>query len=170
MFNENIPQEVLNRNKQLIDKYPFLKRDIYEPYLDIQEDEFTWLDDLEPGWKIAFGDDLCRELADAIKKDNCKDSFGFDQIKEKFAQLRLYAHGYDYDKEVAKILNKYEELSSFICGHCGKPAQYITKGWYYPLCEDCIKLINGDYKNIEDFYNFKSYNEVIEEIDKIKNL
>ena len=170
MFSEEIDQEIINKNKRLIEKYPFLKRDVYEPYLDIQEYEFTWLDDLEHGWFVAFGEDLCKELYEAIKKDDCEDTFGFDQIKEKFAQLRLYAHGYDYNKEVDKVLQKYEELSAFICGYCGKPAKYVTKGWYYPLCEDCIKFINGDYKNIEEFYDFESYNKVLEHIEKIKSL
>lgn len=156
-----------NRNKELIKKYPFLKikrNTNYDTWSD------CWLDELEPGWRIAFGEDLCKDLYSAIKEENCKDTFQFEQIKEKFAELRLYASGYNHDDRVSKTLSKYENLSRFFCGCCGKPAKYITTGWYYPLCEDCINLAQGKYIPIEDFYKFNSYKEVLDEIEKIKEV
>ena len=150
-------------NKELIEKYPFLKVD--DPY---SPNNWTncWLDDLEPGWRKAFGKELCEELAAAIKEDDCEDTFGFDQIKEKFAELRLYAHG--YGKKTKEVLAKYEELSKYICGHCGQAATKITRGWIYPLCDACIKDILGGYSPIENFYNFDSYSDVQKEVEHIK--
>lgn len=146
--------------KMLMDKYSFIK---------IKDSEYSWIDDLEPGWKKAFGEDLCKELNKAIKEEGCEDTFEFLQIKEKYGSLRLYASGFKRDGEVDKVLCKYEELSRYICGHCGKFATRITAGWIYPLCDDCIKKVRGESSSIEKFYDFNSYEEILEEINNIKN-
>ena len=144
-------------NKALIEKYPFLKIEGY--------DDGTWLDDLEPGWRIAFGKELCDELLESLLKDNCLDEFKFFQIKEKFGALRLYAFG--YGECTKEVLAKYEELSKYYCGHCGNPARYITRGWIYPLCKDCISKVNSSYVPIEEFYGFESYDDVESEMKNI---
>mgnify|MGYP007069968570 CR=1 FL=1 len=69
-------EETKQLNKDLIEKYPFIK-------IDNEDCEFTWLDDLEPGWKKAFGLQLCEDLVEALKKDNCEDEFTFVQIKDR---------------------------------------------------------------------------------------
>lgn len=148
-------------NKKLVEKYPFLK--------DSDDYRTTWLDDLEEGWRVEFGTQLCNELKEAIEKDGCEETFGFDQIKEKYGSLRLYAHGYNYRGNVDNVLCKYEELSKYICGHCGNPATKITKGWIYPVCDKCGSYITGEHSKIEDFYDFKSYGDVLREIEHIKN-
>ena len=142
-------------NKELIEKYPFLK----------VNDSDCWLDELEPGWRIAFGKELCEELAAAIKEDGCEDTFEIDQIKEKYAELCIYAHG--YGKKTNKILNKYQALSRYVCGHCGKLATKITRGYFYPLCSMCVKDIHGAISPIENFYGFDSYHDVQEEVINI---
>lgn len=159
----------IEENKKLIEEYPFLKITNY--YRDVVENfdsqyEYTWLDDLEPGWRKAFGDILCEELKESLLADECFDEFEFQQIKEKYGSLRLYAS--NYGENTKNILSKYEELSKYICGHCGKPATKITRGWIYPICDDCIRDINGSYSSIEDFYEFNNYDEVLEEIENIK--
>ena len=165
MIIKRISENQIEYNKNLIKKYPFLARGIYD--YDTKEYEFTWLDDLEPGWRIAFGKNLCEDLDKAIKEDNAEDTFMFLQIKEKYAELRLYYEG--GGEAVKHCLAKYEELSKYICGHCGKPATRITTGWYYPLCDECIKEVNSDSMPIEEFYNFGTYNKVLTEIENVKN-
>lgn len=145
-------------NIAIVNEYPFLKID--------DDCHFTWLDSLEVGWRKHFGAHLCYELKEALIKDDCLDKFEFLDIKEKYGELRLYAWG--YGDNAHDVLAKYEELSKYICGHCGNPARYITSGWIYPLCEHCIKEINGSYTPIEDFYDFSSYQDVIDEISLIK--
>lgn len=150
-------------NKELIEKYPFLE--VKDPF---GQGNWTdcWLDDLEPGWKKAFGKELCQELAIAIKEDDCEDTFEFLQIKEKYAALRLYAAG--YGEKTKDVLAKYEELSKYICGHCGQPATKITRGWYYPLCDSCIQDVQGGFSPIENYYGFDSFEDVQKEVEKIK--
>lgn len=150
-------------NEELIKEYPFLE--VKDPYGPGNWSN-CWLDDLEPGWRKAFGEDLCRDLKAAIKKDGCENTFEILQIKEKYAELRFYAVG--YGDNVRNVISKYEELSRYICGHCGKPATKITRGWYYPLCNDCIEDIFGAYSPIENFYGFNSYEDVQKEVEKIK--
>ena len=147
----------------LIEQYPFLK--VKNPGYSCTWTN-SWLDELEPGWKAAFGLDFCKELAEAIKKDNCEDKFEFLQIKEKFAELRVYYSG--GGPEVRKVIAKYEELSRYICGRCGQPATKITRGWYYPLCDACIQDVQGGYSPIWSFYNFPSMVEVQKEVENIK--
>ena len=149
-------------NKELIDKYPFLDPGI--------EYDITWLDDMDPGWRYTFGLDFCDELLDALNDDDYLDEFEFLQIKEKFGALCIYYNGHPKGKyRTRDTIAKYEELSKYICGHCGRPARYITKGWIYPLCERCIGKVNTGYLPIEKYYGFDSYDDILREIDNIKN-
>ena len=163
-------QDKLDENKKLIEKYPFLEikdSEWWNPISKSNDILYTWLDDLEPGWREVFGECLCKELARALKEDECENKFHFLQIKEKFGSLRLYATGYgDKTKEV---LAKYEELSKYICGHCGKTATKITTGYIYPFCDDCIEKVNDDYVNVWEFYGMDSKEDVDKEIENILN-
>ena len=167
MLDTDVSEEIIEYNKKLVQRFPFLKKDIHESFLNIKEYEFTWLDDLEPGWKSNFGIKLCEDLSKAIEEDHCKDTFEFVQIKEKFACLQLYATG--YGEKTKEVFEKYKELSKYICGCCGNTATKITKGWIFPLCDICISDFNGDSSNIEDFYGFDSYEEVLDEIERLNN-
>ena len=154
------------RNKDLIKKYPWLQ--VENPY---GPNNWTdcWLDDLEPGWKEAFGEDLCRELDKAIKLDKCQDSFKFVQIKEKFGSLRLYATGYGPCTQ--EILAKYEQLSKFICGKCGKIATHISEdSWIYPWCDNCLKKL-GEIRltAIKNYYNIPEGSTAEEVVEDIKD-
>ena len=97
--------------------------------------EFTELDHMPHGWRIAFGEQLCDELKAELEKAGILDKYRIWQVKEKYGTLRWYDNvntkaGYD-------ILSKYEELSARTCIHCGKPATRITQGWISPYCDDC---------------------------------
>ena len=168
---------MLMTNKELIDKYPFLKLD-FDPLFGGHVFEITWLDALDTGWKKAFGKEFCDELLQSLKDDNYHiatnyeddDGFHFEEIKEKYGSLRIYYNGHPPNKYCTRdTIAKYEELSKYVCGHCGKPARYITNGWIYPLCEECIKEVYDDYIPIEKFYGFDSYDDVLKEIENIKN-
>lgn len=128
-------------NKDLVDRYPFLN-----PFLDSTEEkqkaydyEWTWLDELPDGWRIAFGEDLVKELDDELRRVNFVDQYRIVQIKEKWGGLRWYDGGVPINSAIHDIIRKYEELSYRTCIRCGKPAKYITNGWISPFCEDCVK-------------------------------
>lgn len=105
--------------------------------------DYTWYDDIPYGWRKAFG----KEMSDEIKKigkaylkshkgQKWKDILYWEQIKEKYGTLRLYAATI---KPIEDILTKYEYLSMGYCIECGKPAEYRTLGWVEYVCNDCAK-------------------------------
>lgn len=122
---------------------------------------------LEPGWKTAFGKDLIFELLESIYEDGCLDSFQVTEVKEKYGQLDIDI--YNCNDCTYNVLEKYRNLSQYICAFCGEPARYVSKGWVYPICQNCIELIDGKYEPIEKAYNLDSYNTVLSNIDNIKN-
>lgn len=140
-------------NKELCEKYPFLiPRNVFTD--KISEDyDYSWtrLDDLEDGWRIAFGEQMCEELKEALAKANYVDKFRFTDIKEKYGKLCLYNFG--CNKEAWDVIYKYERLSKYVCKHCGKPATKVSTGWISPWCDECANII-GEYENFIDINEF----------------
>ena len=75
--NGNIvfPKEVYEFNKELIERYPWLKHNaLYNENEDKEYDySKTWLDEIPRGWAIAFGEDIIREINDELVKFNFVD-------------------------------------------------------------------------------------------------
>ena len=63
------------QNKELVEKYPWLKpRNAWTgEELEDYDYEFTLMDDIPEGWRIAFGDKMVQELDDLLKKYNIRD-------------------------------------------------------------------------------------------------
>lgn len=93
------------------------------------------LDFVPDGWKDLFLD-MCDKLAAAIKGKENENTFRFDEIKEKWGELRMYAAG--SSEEAKRIMDKHTEKSRKICIRCGAPATRISKGWISPFCDNCI--------------------------------
>ena len=144
----------IERNKALIEKYPFLlPRSVWtdEPF-DDYDYSYTEIDSLPNGWRIAFGEMMMEEIGESLAKTGNLETFRFDQIKEKYGQLRCYNHG--GNEEVDNIIEKYSNLSENICIICGKPDVYMTGGgWICPICKECWE---------NDKYHKKPYEEVID--------
>lgn len=125
-------------------KYPFIRwygDPLYRgyPHKKHYSLSYTWFDEIPYGWRKAFGKQLLKEIKKAGKpfiKQGKKwnDILSWEQIKEKYGTLRLYASAID---EIQDILSKYEAMSEGYCVCCGKPARYMTKGWVEFYCEDC---------------------------------
>ena len=152
-------EETKQRNRELCEKYPFLipsnrfsgKRiteccgpDGEEGYWPGDPKEhpdydfsYTELDDLPEGWRIAFGEDICKEIMDELVEHDLVDKYRITQIKEKFGDLRWYDNG-SPNGVVNEIVDKYESLSARTCICCGRPARFITRGWISPYCENCL--------------------------------
>lgn len=190
--------------------------------------EYTVLDDMPEGWRIAFGDLMCEEIDHELRRFDYEDKYEITEIKEKYGSLRWYDNGtpyklsekpakefeihrsdvlkrdWDSDKyalrdlwsdhyispfdnnvdmtqeeidkynkdaihhyalyeiidecRVQNIIDKYTELSRNICINCGKPAEWMSKGWISPYCTDCANK-SLEHKNdaIED--NFTKIEE-----------
>lgn len=163
-------------NKELCRKYPFLiprnewtGRRITDgagfwpdnPDTIPQYDwEYTLLDQMPDGWRIAFGEQMCAELKAALDHAGITDEYMILQIKEKFGMLCWYDNG--NTSEGHEIIQKYEEISQRTCIRCGQPATMITIGWISPFCDACVPVHNGR-KNavpIDEFFS-KLKNEIV---------
>ena len=118
----------------MVKKYPFLKCD--------DDYQWTFLDDMKPGWRIAFGIQMCDEIRDELVKHGYLYKYKLVQVKEKYAELRWRDYGFPKESHINKIIKKYENLSLKTCCICGKPAKYMSLDWICPYCEKCI----GDQK------------------------
>lgn len=128
---------------------------------------FTELDAMEPGWRKAFGVQLCDELKTQLKKDHYLYKYRITQIKEKWGYLHWYDNG--HSQAVHDILSKYEDISWNTCIMCGKLSTKITSGWISPYCDDCYpkdhlvyeeKMPDGTWQETEE------YRKALEEIEK----
>ena len=99
---------------------------------------YTELDAMEPGWRKAFGIQMCKELKQELKKHKFLYKYRIVQIKEKWGYLHWYDGRTQKDSKIYDIIRKYEQISAKTCGVCGKPATKISKGWIYPYCDDCV--------------------------------
>ena len=84
MGEESTPKSVKDANRKLCKEYPFLLPDYPDPDYDY---EYTKLDDMPDGWRIAFADDLLRDLKQELTKNGSMDGYCIDQIKEKNAPV-----------------------------------------------------------------------------------
>lgn len=105
--------------------------------------EYTELDNMPDGWRIAFGEEMCEEIRNALIEsggEKLLNEYRVTQIKEKYGELRWYD---DWTTEkVSQIIDKYTKASRHICIECGEPAVYFSTGWISPWCEECSKHIN----------------------------
>ena len=107
---------------------------------------YTELDQMDIGWRKAFGIQMCKEIKKALlKTGGLKLLFGYRiiQIKEKWGMLRW--EDAISNKEIQDIIDKYERLSYKTCVVCGKPATKLTLNWICPYCDEHI----GDMKYTE---------------------
>lgn len=144
----------IESNKRLCERYPFLiPRNVFTG--EVIEDfdySYTELDCMPEGWRIAFGEQMCEEIREALIEDNFLDEYRVVQIKEKYGGLRWYSG--PAPEKVHDIVSKYEGLSERTCIVCGKPATKISTGWISPFC-DCVdnsEDIRRKYIPIEEFF------------------
>lgn len=132
-------------NKKLLKQYPWLQpRNRFTDELVPNDDNHTELDEMPEGWRIAFAEEMCKEIHEVLLKTNSVDSYRVLQVKEKYGRLCWY-HTFAPD-ELEPIIDKYEEISKKTCVVCGRPATKIHKNWIGPLCDECVKKA---LKNLE---------------------
>lgn len=149
--------KIVQYNRELTARYPWLipgHGDSLYAYDSDYDFHYTMLDDLPDGWRIAFGEDICKEIDDVLRKYDYVDSYSIVQIKEKYGALRWYNCGLPAGlfEEINAIIDKYEKISERTCIVCGKPAKFITTGWICPWCEDCINKTNDKVVPIEEYF------------------
>ena len=109
--------------------------------------EITLLDQMEDGWRKAFGMLMVKDIDKALKGHDLY----IDQIKEKYGRLTIYFSTHnDVYQDVNDIIEAYSHLSENICINCGQVDVGYTKGYVLPLCKKCFCY--DDYHTEEDYY------------------
>ena len=116
-----------NFNKFLCEKYPFLiprnrwsgmriteaQNGGYWPSSSDEipeyDYEYTELDSMPDGWRIAFGAQMCEELRDELLRFDYLDKYEITQIKEKYGSLRWYDNGHPIGKLELVGVEEYED-------------------------------------------------------------
>lgn len=140
------------RNKKLIEKFPFLlPRNRWTGEVPENYDySYTELDAMPKGWRIAFGEQMCQDIKDDLVRTGYLDKYRISQVKEKYGRLCWYDFGCT-DKMLHEIIPKYEEFSKRTCIRCGKPAKWVTTGWISPYCDECVPECERK-ETVEEFY------------------
>lgn len=82
-----LKEKVLEYNDELVKNYPFLEsRNVWDD--EPPEDNLsTWLDDMPDGWRIAFGNEMCEKIKQALLSEGGEkmlNDYRLQQVKEKF--------------------------------------------------------------------------------------
>lgn len=120
----------VEKNKELIKKYPFLQ--ISDNYY-----KTTWLDGFPIGW-YDISLQMCEELKATLGK--YINGFHITDTKEKWGRLTCYYWVENtpdsISREVYKIIDKYEDISTTICQVCGQPSTHCKNGWIGYFCDE----------------------------------
>ena len=128
------------KNMMLCAKYPFLhKKGTFKE---------TWYDDIPEGWRNTFGEQLCKDLKEAIKEAKkeykkelhirAKTSHVFILLGIDVVKGSLEFNGFIHPI-IRKVLLKYKNLSKAYCLYCGQPVRYKMEGTEEYLCKNCAK-------------------------------
>ena len=115
-----------------------IPKDCLKKYTIIQPDPTLRNNLMAFGFEIGKGwMPLVTELLDKIQYlvDNNPEYSELQviQVKEKFAQLRVYLNY--YYGEIEDLIEEYEEKSAYICEVCGEAGVIRDlHGWYTTLC------------------------------------
>lgn len=150
-YNYAVSEETIKHNKELVKKYPFLlpRNRFSDKVIEDYDYTYTELDEMPEGWKIAFGEPMCKEIAEDLIKYNYLDEYRIAQIKEKFGSLRWYDNGVPEGSHVYDIIKKYEYISEKTCIRCGNKATKQSLGWISPWCNDCTSKVGTRWKFID---------------------
>lgn len=146
--------EKQRKNYELCMKYPILipRHRWWGTVHDSFNYDYTELDGMPNGWRIAFGEDWAKEIQEAINKlpKEERDKIYITDLKEKFGFLHCYFSHYTDDLD--KVIRKYEKISLGTCINCGKPATKISTGWISPWCDSCSKKIYDKCMDIDEWF------------------
>ena len=84
------------------------------------------------GW-LPLIDKLCQLIFDTCMRETLRVPVA-TQIKEKFGSLRFYVD--QADDMIYQIIDRAEDLSSYICETCGAPGKISGKRWLKCTCPE----------------------------------
>ena len=121
------------------------------------------------GWGMLWHM-MIADLAPLMRKYNLQDKFFFEEIKEKYGEIRAYHNGAPY--EIEDIIDAYSIISRNVCQWCGRPDSAISKGyWVECQCEQCFdkywKDSTKEHPSYEEQYDTDPENCRISDVRKV---
>lgn len=120
------------KEEYLYSKYPkfFANKD-----LPMTQTCMCWGIECGSGW-FNLLDELCAKITELAKDLPDKSYPRADQVKSKFATLRVYISG--GNDAIYKAIDEAEKKSETICEICGKDGDVReNRGWVTTLCDEC---------------------------------
>ena len=116
----------------------------YQKIFSLMSDPFYSISsDIPTGWMKTI-DLLCESIQNYIDNINNNnkhlpqvEQLVVQQIKEKFASLRMYTSG--GDKQIEGMISFVETICEHTCQDCGKDGKLIKSSWWVVLCDECNK-------------------------------
>ncbi len=97
--------------------------------------------DVGNGW-VPILEELCEKLSKIVPED-----FKFVQVKEKFAELRVYTN--THRKEFEDLIYEAVLKSQKTCEVCGKEGKQATsRGWIKTLCTSHTEKFVSENKRV----------------------
>lgn len=103
--------------------------------------EYTELDRMPRGWRIAFGEQWAAEIQAEIDKlpEDFGDKVHIDDLRDKNGRF-IQEFNY-YTNKIDAIIKKYARLSASTCIRCGSPATKISCRPIRPWCDACADMM-----------------------------
>lgn len=145
------------RNKRLVKKYGNWIRvrwwNRHKMRYDFADNYLNEYDAFGGGWGMLWRM-LIADLNPLIHKYNLQDTFQFEEIKEKYGEIRVYHNC--CIQEISDLIDSYAAISSNVCQWCGRPDSAVSKGgWVECQCKQCYEKYwskrGYDKKYEEDF-------------------
>ena len=99
-----------------------------------------WVQHLEHGWKVAFGQKMIEELSQILDKYDAWETYTVITVKEKLGWLSWQATGFpaEMKDEYVAWIKRYQTLSEHTCVECGKRGKMRSEGitWVSPYCDE----------------------------------
>ena len=140
-------QQQAAHNRKLIERYPFLLPDHARDQNGEMKQDYDYgyikLDDMPVGWKLAFGEQMCEEIREALlasgdteeEGEAALQAYRVWEVKHKYDELCWYDSG-----GVEEIVHKYQKRSGRTCIGCGSPIDREHDGWSSPFCKRCQSM------------------------------
>lgn len=123
------------RNKKILKKYGNWIG-LHSDWSGELIEDYTEYNAFTGGWGMLWHM-LINDLNPLIHKYNLQNKFYFEQIKEKYGEIRAYHNG--APKEIDDLINAYSFISNNVCQWCGRPDSAISKGyWVQCQCKQCF--------------------------------
>lgn len=100
--------------------------------------------EINKGW-LNLVSNLLYSIDNYIKTNKIKSELEVIQIKQKYAELRVYTD--NSDDYIENLISMFEKRSTVVCEFCGERGKIQElHNWYYVICDECKTNLEEEYQ------------------------